>query len=316
MGQVYSVNTLGGNWSVPDLTQNLRSVSQPMFRLRSFIDAHEAQGLGGGDTWLFDKAGNVQTQGGTLVETSTIPETDFITNQGTGVVTEYGNAIGYTFKVNAMGQFSVPSNVEQRLRDDMVKVIESAAGDAYATTDYTAVCNGTATVDILTSGTATATAAVNGNARNHRTIINDMKTKLIPKYDGSNYVCVGSINYLAGFHEDTASAGFVPISQYTDAHAAALHSGEVGSFYGCRFVEETGYLSNTLGASNDIGQAFYFGADNVYEAISVPEEIRVKNSNDYGRDLGLAWYAILGFKLVWDYTVDGEQHVLFVTSAS
>ena len=79
--------------------------------------------------------------------------------------------------------------------------------------------------------------------------------------------------------------------------------------------EETGYLSNVIGSGSTHGQAVFIGADNVYEAISIPEEIRMKNSTDYGRDLGLAWYALLGFKLVWSYSTDTEQHVVFVTSA-
>lgn len=66
-GQVYSVSTLGGNWSQPYLSERLRHVAQPMFRGRQFVDVKEAIGKQRGDTWLFDKAGNVATQGGTLV---------------------------------------------------------------------------------------------------------------------------------------------------------------------------------------------------------------------------------------------------------
>ena len=50
-GQVYSTTTLGGNWSAPYLTDRLRHVAQPMFRLRQFIDVHEAIGKKRGDTW-------------------------------------------------------------------------------------------------------------------------------------------------------------------------------------------------------------------------------------------------------------------------
>ena len=92
-GQVYAVNTLGGNWSAPYLTNRLRSVAQPMFKLRQFIDVKEAIGKKRGESWLFDKAGNVATQGGTLAETNTIPETNYVTNQGTGTITEYGLAV-------------------------------------------------------------------------------------------------------------------------------------------------------------------------------------------------------------------------------
>lgn len=82
-----------------------------------------------------------------------------------------------------------------------------------------------------------------------------------------------------------------------------------------RFVEETGYLSNAIGSSTAYGAAVFFGGDSVYEAVCVPEEIRVKVSTDFGRDQGLAWYALLGFKIVWAWAVDAEQHIVYVTSA-
>jgi N4-gp56 family major capsid protein len=142
-----------------------------------------------------------------------------------------------------------------------------------------------------------------------------MKKRLIPKFDGRNYVCVASVSYLSGLHADTGTGGWVDISKYTDTYAGNIFRGEVGEFYMTRFVEETGFLSNTIGSGSTRGQAVFFGSDNVYEAVSIPEEIRVKNSMDYGRDMGLAWYALLGWKIVWDYAVDNEQHIVFVTSA-
>ena len=90
MGQLYSVSTLGGIWTAPELSDKLRHAAQPMFRLRQFVDVRAEMGKGKGDTYLFDISGNVATQGGTLVETSTIPETQFVTRQGTGTVFEYG----------------------------------------------------------------------------------------------------------------------------------------------------------------------------------------------------------------------------------
>lgn len=86
----YSVNSLGGFTSVPYLTDKLRQVSQPQFRFRQFVDVREEIGKGAGDTWYYDKRGNVATQGTILTETATIPQTQFVLGQGTGVVTEYG----------------------------------------------------------------------------------------------------------------------------------------------------------------------------------------------------------------------------------
>ena len=58
--------------------------------------------------------------------------------------------------------------------------------------------------------------------------------------------------------------------KYTPAAVQNLLNGEVGTFYGCRFLEETGYLSNTIGSSSIRGQAVFMGADAVYEAVAVP----------------------------------------------
>lgn len=314
-GQVYSVSTLGGNWSQPYLSERLRHVAQPMFRFRQFVDVKEAIGKQRGDTWLFDKAGNVATQGGTLVETNTIPETNFVTNQGTGQIFEFGNSIPFTQKLMNLAQFQLEPVTEQKLRDDMVKVLESNCGTQYIATDFIAVQSAASNVVFTTNGTATATASSNLTAANTRAIVDFMKKKLIPKYDGRNYVCIASVAALSGMHSDTGTGGWVDVSKYTAQFSTNIFNGEVGNYYMTRFVEETGFLSNTVGSSSTQGQALFFGSDIIYEAVAVPEEIRVKIPTDFGRDQGLAWYALLGFKLVWNFAADAEQHIVYVTSA-
>lgn len=314
-GQVYSVSSLGGVMSQPYLSQKLRTVAQPLFRGRQFVDAKEAIGKNRGDTFLFDKSGNVATQGGTLVETNTIPETQFSATQGTCVLTEYGNAIPFTQKLENMIQFQIEPLTEQKLRDDMVKVLESACMAEYVKADFVAVQSSTASVVFTTNGTATATATSDLTAANTRSIVDYMKKKLIPTYDGKNYVAIASVSALSGLHSDTGAGGWQDISKYTPVFAANVFAGEVGNFYHTRFVEETGYLSNTIGNGSTRGQAVFFGNDQVYEAVAIPEEIRVNIPKDFGRDMGLAWYALLGFKIVWNLANDSEQHILFVTSA-
>lgn len=314
-GQVYSISSLGGVMSQPYLSQKLRSIAQPLFRNRQFVDAKEAIGKQRGDTFLFDKTQNVQTQGGVLVETNTIPETQFVTNQGTCVITEYGNAVPFTQKLENLAQFQIEPLTEQKLRDDMVKVLESACGAKYTSTDFIAVTTATNSVIITTNGTATAVANANLTAFNTQSIVNFMKKKLIPKYDGRNYVCIASIQALSGMYTDVAAGGWVDVSKYTVTFAPNIFNGEVGNYYSTRFVEESGFYNNAIGTGSAFGQAVFFGNDHVYEAVAVPEEIRVKIPQDYGRDMGLAWYALLGFQTVWSYPVDAEQHIVFVTSA-
>ncbi len=313
--QIYAVNTLGGFMSVPYLSDQIRHRAQPVFKFRQFIDAKEAVGLKRGNTFNFDKISNIATQGGTLVETSTIPESNYTINQGTAVVTEYGNSVPYTAKLNAMAQFEISPRVEKVLVDDQVKVLESAAGDQFVASEFVGVCVTTASTDIVTTGTATATATADLTAANHRDFVNDLKRRLVPKYSNDDYVLIGSVNLLSGMHADTGAGGWQDISKYTGEFAKNIFNGEVGRFFHCRFVEETGYLSDIVGNGATHGQGVYFGEDYVYEAMAILEEIRVKLSTDYGRDLGLAWYGLMGFQIVWDFSADSEQHGMFITSA-
>lgn len=313
-GQQYSTSSLGGYLSQPYLTQKLRSVAQPMFRFRQFVDVKEAIGKNRGNTWLYDKISNVATQGGTLVETNTIPQTNYTVLQGTGSITEYGNSVPYTGKLEVLGQFQIEPVTEQKLRDDMVKVLESACGSQYTATQFVAVASTTSSVVFSTNGTASATATANLTGSNCRQIVDFMKKKLVPRFDGRNYVCIASVAALSGMHSDTGSGGWVDVSKYTDSFAKNIFAGEVGEYYTTRFVEETGFLSNVIGSGTTFGQSVFFGNDNVYEAVAIPEEIRVKVSVDFGRDQGLAWYALIGFQIVWNFTTDAEQHIVFVTS--
>jgi N4-gp56 family major capsid protein len=315
-GQQYSTSSLGGYFSQPYLTDQLRHQAQPEYRFRQFVDAKEAIGRNRGDTFLFDRAGNVATQGTVLTETNTVPQTQFSVGQGTCVITEYANSIPFTGKLDALGQIQVEPATQQKLRDDMVKALESAAGAQFINTEFIAVASSTANVVITTNGTATATATADLTAYNVRAVVDFMKKKLIPKYDGRMYMCVASVSSLSGMHGDTAAGGWQDISKYTGEYAKNIFNGEVGNFYGVRFVEETGYFSNTIGSGSTHGQAVFFGSDAVYEMVAIPEEMRTKTSTDYGRDMGLAWYFLGGWKTVWSYTgTPAEQHIVYLTSA-
>ena len=313
-GQVYSISSLGGVMSQPYLSQKLRSIAQPLFRWRQFVDAKEAIGKNRGDTFLFDKTENVATQGGVLVETNTIPETQFVTNQGTCVITEYGNSVPFTQKLENFHQFQIEPLTEQKLRDDMVKVLESACGAQYVATDFIAVCTATNSVIFTTNGTATASAASNLSAANTRAIVDFMTKKFIPKCDGRNYVAVCGVGALSGMHADSGTGGWVDISKYTVTFAPNIFAGEVGEFYKTRFVEETGYLSNAIGSSTAYGQAVFLAMTRSMRRWQFLKKSASKSPWTC-RDMGLAWYSLLGFKTVWNYGVDTEQHIVFVTSA-
>lgn len=309
MGQiVWAVNSLGGFLASSNLSQKVRHAAQPIMKFRQFVDIEPASGKRRGDTVLFDKISNINTAGGTLVETSTIPKNNFYVRQGSLVITEYGNAVPYTLKAKTLSEVTLDDAVQTVLMNDQAKVLDSAAATQFKNTEYKAVCTNTATTVFTTNGTATATAAANMSDKNVRDIIDKLKILLVPRYDGMNYMCNASTNSIRGLYDFFESK-----IQYEQTQL--MFAGEIGRYYGCRFIEETNVLVNNLGSGAVYGEAVFFGADAVREGVAIPEEIRIDLPRDFGRDQAAAWYYLGGFQKTWAYATDSEVRAIHVTSA-
>jgi len=104
-GQVWSVNSQGGFLYARQLSNVLRAAVQPLVKFRQFADVHDIsqQGKKKGDTFTWDVFSDVQTAGGVLTETNTVPETQFTITQGTLTVTEVANSIPYSGKNRGKG---------------------------------------------------------------------------------------------------------------------------------------------------------------------------------------------------------------------
>jgi hypothetical protein len=177
----------------------------------------------------------------------------------------------------------------------MAKVIDSAVEAQFDACKIRAVyVTDTASVAFTTNGTATATCSVNIDDYAVKEIVDYMEATLkAPLYDGDHYVCIATVKALRGLHDHLQE-----IWKYT--------KGEVGMYYNVRFVKETNAMNNAIGASAVAGEAYFFGSDTVMEAIVIPEEIRMKVPTDYGRSRGIAWYALLGFKIIWEGDPDNR----------
>ncbi len=270
-----------------------------------FTDIEAAHGKNSGDTVLFDKISNIATAGGTLSETSTIPKSNFTITQGSLVVNEWGNSIANTLKAKVLAEVSVPDAVTTVLRNDMAARLDSAVAAEFQTSDYKAMVINTATTSFSSAGSAGSSAVANMSDKNVRDIIDKMKILNIPKVNGE-YISVASTNSIRGLYDF-----FEAKAQNTTM--APLAIGEVGKYYGCRFIEETNVLSNTLNSL--YGEAVFFGSDAVREGVVIPEELRIDIPKDFGRDMATAWYALLGFVKTWDFSSDGETRIIHVSSA-
>ena len=85
--------------------------------------------------------------------------------------------------------------------------------------------------------------------------------------------------------------------------------GEIGRLSDCVFIETTQVFNDLVSnLSSGTGNALYYDAifigDNAFgHAISLPVELRDAGILDYGREHGLAWYAIWGLGLITDQSV-------------
>jgi len=307
-GQIFAINSLGGFFTNNELSRRVRHAAQPLMKFRQFVDAEPAAGRSRGDKVFFDKISNIATAGGTLNETSTIPKTNFVIRQGTLTVTEYGNSIPFTLKSQTLTEISVPENIRTVLRNDMAKVLDSAAATEYTSAKIKAVASDTATTVFTSDGTATVTATANMSDKNVRDVIDQMKKENFPRFDGNNYISISSTNSIRGLYDF-----FEAKAQLTTMQP--LFEGEVGRYYGCRFIEETNFLSNVIGSGTDKGEAVFFGGDSVREGMVIPENVRIDIPKDFGRDQGIAWYALTGFVKTWDKVSDGEARIIHLTSA-
>lgn len=277
------------------------------WKFRQFVNAEAAIGKNRGEKVLFNKISNISTAGGTLTETSTIPKRNYTIVQASMTVTEYGNAIPWTLKAQTLADVQVPDIIKTVLRNDMAKVLDSAAAAEFKTSVYKATVTNTATTTFATAGTATATSTANMSDKNVRDVIDKLKTLNVPRYDGNNYICIASTNSIRGLYDFFEAKAIQTTTK-------PMFNGEVGQYYGCRFIEETNILKNTLGSGGIFGEAVFFGGDAVREGIVVPEDIRIDLPKDFGRDQAIAWYYLGGFKQTWDFTNDSETRIIHLTS--
>ncbi len=315
MAQLWVTNSLGGHLTNNSLSKSIRNQALPKYVYRQFVNYKEDPGAKNGDTVFFDKLLKIDTKGGTLTETNTIPENKWKVVKDSVVVTEWGNSVPYTEKLQRLAEFDPSDLSSKSLMNDEIEVIDSAIYDQFNLAKFVAVASTTATTVFTTNGTATVTASANCSDINIRDIVDYMKTKHIPTFADNNYRGIISVNTRRGIYDFLQA-----VAQYADPQYR--HTAEVGQYYNVRFTEEAANLSNTVGASSIRGTGFIFGQEAVMEAMALNEEVRMKIATDYGRSKGVAWYGIFQFKKMWDLASDdlnstgkGIERIVKITSA-
>jgi N4-gp56 family major capsid protein len=312
-GQLWSVDSLGGYLSSYNLSKKLRMAVQPTVKFRQFADVKDAtqQGKKKGDTFTWDIYSDIGDQGTTLAETNTMPESNFTITQGTLTITEMGNSVPYTGKLDNLSEHPVKDIINKVLKNDAKKAFDIAAHAQFDDTVLRVVPTaGTETdeVTLTTNGTATLTNNVAFDKGHVKAIVDTMKERNIPPYVNDDYYAIA---WPSTFR--TLKNSLETVHQYTTEGFQMIKNGEIGRYENVRFVEQTN-ISKASWTNSKSDWIYFFGDDTVAEGIAVPEEMRGKIPTDYGRSKGVAWYYLGGFGLV--HTAASETRIVKWDSAA
>jgi N4-gp56 family major capsid protein len=312
-GQVWVTNSLGGYMWSPNLSKVLRMAVQPLCKFRQFADIKDAavQGKSKGDTFHWNVYSDVATQGTVLSEGTAMPQTNFTITQGTMTITEYGNSVPFTSKLDDLSEQPVKEIIGKVLKNDAKKAFDLAARAGFDATPLRVVPTGgtsTSAVTLTTNGTATATNNVALTKDHVKAIVDTMKERNIPPWTADDYIALAHPTTFRRLKNDLES-----VHQYVTEGFQMILNGEIGRYESVRFVEQTNIAKSgfTNAQSN---WAYFFGNDTVAEGIVVPEEMRGAIPSDYGRSRGIAWYYMGGFGLV--HTLAANARILKWDSAA
>jgi len=304
-----------------ELSDVLRTALQPMTRFRQHSDAKDAtdKGLNAGDKFYWNVYSDVGTQGRELAEDKAMPETKYTITQNSLTIQEVGNSVPYSGKLDNFSKHPVKEVINKVLKNDANKGLDIKAHAQFNATPLTvAPASGTSTTAVTLETTGTCTVTNNVAMRNGhvKAIVDIMKERNIPMFNGQDYFSVAWPTTYRTFKNDLES-----IHQYVSEGFRMIMNGEIGRYEGVRFIEQTQipkggaedsttwnpYTSTADAWNNALSDwAFFFGEDTVAEGIVIPEEMRGKIPSDYGRSKGVAWYGLIGYGLVHSAAADAR----------
>ena len=321
-GQNWTIAADGGHFANPKLSRKLRYANTAKYVFRQFARPEPGFGKQSGQTIDFDKVSMAETQGGAIGEFEDIPETKFSIVQDSLRVTEYGNSIPWTGKLETLSEFNPQQPIQKVIMNDQLEVLDELIATELKTSDLVYQATGAQTAVWVVDGTPTTLATTQFNMFHLKEMVDAAQMgvfgsgntgKIIPPMADGNYGLVLSVKAARGLFDDPE---YQEAAKFT--YPRKLFNGEIDEItYHCRIIRNnnSGALSETAG-TNSIGEALLIGDDSIVEGVALKEELRYKLAVKYGRDKGLAWYAILGFKKPWDYSVDNEEHVIRYTSSA
>lgn len=286
-----------------------------IMKFENFAVPKKELGVTPGKTITMTRYNSIQ-RGGQLKEHETLQEKSMSASQRAITVTEWGNAIGLTEKMIQLAADDQMSEAGILLGRDFAVVNDLMLRDALALGSQ-----------IVRAGNRTTMAGLIGgtdyfDVEMVRLGVEILQTANAPKFMGDFYVCFIAPHQASYLKRDP---DWIAANNY--ANTRALFNGEIGRWEDVIFISTThcrngavssadpGYEATFVnGATGGASSAHVYEgtliADSAYgKAVALPAELRQKESEDYGRKHGLAWYSIMGSGILEDTFVVRMQSV-------
>ena len=305
-----------GVMAAPLLSRQMYELAQYKLQFDRFCDLDKEFGKGKGDSvyWGVDQdlSGAPTTfAGATLGETSLIPKDTWAQVRASLTISEVGRGVSHTAKAQVLSSIDLDARDRRRLQNHLVRVMDNGAAVAFKSTDIKYSPTGAAAGTWSQTGTAGAAVTANLNAFHLREIEDYLFATLRaePWDEDGNYICVTTRKGVRALRDDP---DYQDIAKLVDPKK--LLRGEVGQYGKFRIFEtnDTNALS-TKGAGAVCAEAVFFGADAVKKAMAQAPLVTAE-TRDHGRFVDVAWRALLGYGLMFDYSTVGKGTVVHIDS--
>jgi len=304
------------NLAKTKLAEQIRTVAKAMTAFRVQARVVPQFGAGQGQAVAIEKYQKLSTNTTPIDEFSELPMKKPTINEVTVTIEEYGDGVAYTKKAKSISEYLLDEQLRRLVEMNVIETMDSVVGAVAQTADVFWTPTGSAsspTGSFDKDGTVTATAQRHLQAYDFKQIATNLKNDNIPKYDGSRYLAVMNPFATLALFNDTNTAGYVETHKYDMPEQ--LIRGELGAFFGFRFVEETNVLGDVIPTGGTYnGEVIVFGDDAIAEALVQPEMIKVETWN-FDRFIGIAWNTYTGFSKIWTNSTDGQYQMVRVWSA-
>lgn len=304
LGQLWKYNETGGYWWSENLSDILRFEVEKRCRFRQFTSMPDptqpVKHRGEVFHWNIYSELEAAIDDLPVDEEADLPATRMRGAQGQVVVDEYGLQVPYTGKLDDLAAHPVRELIKRQLKVHCARKLDLLAYQQYeATLLKVGPAGGTnfTNVQLDVTGTPPVTNATPLTWAHCKQIARIMRERDIPTYNHGDYYAIGRPLAYSVVEDDLEQ-----IHKYTDPGLKLIRDGEKGRANGIRFVEQTNIDAqySQLGTpwlNNQSDQVFFFGDDHAAECVVIPEEIRGKIPEGYGRQKGIAWYYLGAFSM-------------------